>query len=133
MILAIILAFLFVFASHVYTEAFFVQRAHLEIGRAIGYDLNQIIQLNSLSSYQGVGFAKIFRWIILIVMFYFYGWKMPVGLYILEFLYITFRPIPEWHYQEVMQWFGVVVSQDKSLGSLYVKAQNILRSKGINV
>ena len=133
MVIAVIIAIVFCFASHVYTEAFFAQRAHLEIGRAINCDMSKIVRLEWMDSYKGLAFAKIIRWIMLIVAFYFYGWKLPVGLYIMEFLYITFRPVPIWSYQEVMQWFNIVARENENLRDLYNKAQIILHSKGINV
>lgn len=133
MVTVIIVSFLFVAVSHCYTEAFFAQRAHLEISRMINYDLHRVIKLEWLESYRGALACQYFRWLILIVAYYFCGWKVPVGFYIMEQLYMTFFPVPDRHYQEVMNWFRIASDEDRSLMDLYIKAQTILRAKGINV
>ena len=133
MLLNIIIAVLFVAVSHCYTEAFFAQRAHLEISRMINFDLHRVIKLEWLKSYRGVKACQYFRWAILIAAYYFCGWKVPVGFYVMEQLYMTFRPLPDRSYQEVMDWFRIASKEDKSLMDLYINAQTILRRNGVSV
>ena len=125
----IIAVIVFEMFSLSYLKIFLDQRAVLEIGRTINYDLRNIIQMDS---YKQHSFIKYGRWIILVIILYLFGWKIPVGLFIVETILSAIVPVPQQSYQEAMRKFRIISSGNTYLMQLYKEAEATLWSHGVS-
>ncbi len=127
MIIAIIIFEAF---SFTYIKIFLDQRAVLDIGRAIGCDIRDLIQMESYKSHT---FVKYGRWVILAGIFYLFGWQYAVGLFIFETVLSAVMPVPAKSYQEALYIFKTISRGDPGLMQLYDKAEYFLHSNGISL
>lgn len=127
-LLLLIAIIIFEAFSLAYIKIFLDQRAVLDIGRAIGCDIRDLIQMESYKSH---AFIKYGRWVILAGIFYLFGWKYAVGLFIIETVLSAVMPVPLKSYREAIYIFRVVSKGDPGLMQLYDKAEYFLRSNGI--
>jgi len=86
---------LFIISELFVINAFFEQRAALNVSRELGYDIKPSVLP---SWYPVTNIFRILSWGCLIYMFFMYAWYLPVVALIISFIVTSIIPVPKGKY-----------------------------------
>lgn len=100
----------YVIADVFVLNAFFLQRAALEIGRSIGYEIRDLVLPGW---YSLVWLPRFVTWGALALMFYWYDWSYAVTVCVIDWLITTLLPVPRSKYEYVQAKLDELTHQDE--------------------
>lgn len=105
-------------------NAFFTQRAALDIGRIIGIEIRPIVYKSNLF----IKICRIINWCIIGYMFYSFPWYYAVAVLSLDLLFTSIYPVPQSKYDLVEERLKAM---DISINNKEVEER--LKAMGINI